>query len=255
MKHAFLDHHSQTDSPIHHLDARAKIIVFFTFILIGVSSPPTSFFLFGLLATALIGIALLARLPLGHLLRKVLVVLPFLLVVTISIPFMKKDGVGGGYNLGLGGLSVSRSGLWILWNVVIKSCLGVFSIILLSSTTSFPRLIKGMEKLGSPKIFTMLTSFMYRYSFILIDEMYRMKRARDSRSFGGRWFWQTQVIGHMIGTLFLRSFHRGERVYLAMLSRGYQGTMPESTAGRLGWEEAVFLSLVPLLIFLRIYLG
>jgi cobalt/nickel transport system permease protein len=254
MKHAFLDHHSQTESPIHHLDARAKIIVFFTFILIGVSSPPTSFFLFVLLSTALIGIALLARLPLGHLLRKVLVVLPFLFVVTISIPFMKKDGVGGGYNLGLGGLSVSRSGLWILWNVVIKSCLGVFSIILLSSTTSFPRLIKGMEKLGSPKIFTMLTSFMYRYSFILIDEMYRMKRARDSRSFGGRWFWQTQVIGHMIGTLFLRSFHRGERVYLAMLSRGYQGTMPESTASRLGWEEAVFLSLVPLLIFLRIYL-
>ena len=101
----------------------------------------------------------------------------------------------------------------------------------------------------------MLTSFMYRYSFILIDEMYRMKRARDSRSFGGRWFWQTQVIGHMIGTLFLRSFHRGERVYLAMLSRGYQGTMPESTASRLGWGEILFLSLSPLLLFLRIYLA
>jgi cobalt/nickel transport system permease protein len=255
MKHAFLDHHSHVESPIHHLDARAKIIVFFSFILIGVSSPPTSFFLFGVLAIALIGIALLARLPLGHLLRKVLVVLPFLFVVTVSIPFMKKDGVGGGYNLGLGGLSLSRSGLWILWNVVIKSCLGVFSIILLSSTTSFPQLIKGMEKLGSPRIFTMLTSFMYRYSFILIDEMYRMKRARDSRSFGGRWLWQTQVIGHMIGTLFLRSFHRGERVYLAMLSRGYHGTMPETTVGRLGWGEAVFLSLVPILLVMRIYLG
>ena len=86
MKHAFLDHHSHVESPIHHLDARAKIIVFFTFILIGVSSPPTSFFLFSLLATALIGIALLARLPLGHLLKKILVVLPFLLMVTISIP-------------------------------------------------------------------------------------------------------------------------------------------------------------------------
>jgi len=255
VKHSFLDHHSQTESPIHHLDARAKIIVFFTFILIGVSAPPTSLILFGLLAIVLVGIAFFARLPLGHLLKKVLVVLPFLLIVSISIPFMKKDGIGGGYNLGLGGLSVSRSGLWILWNVVIKSCLGVFSIILLSSTTSFPQLMKGMEKLGSPKIFTMLTSFMYRYSFILIDEMYRTKRARDSRSFGGRWFWQTKIIGHMIGTLFLRSFHRGERVYLAMLSRGYQGTMAGSTVGRLGWGEAVFLSLVPFLIFLRIYLG
>jgi len=176
-------------------------------------------------------------------------------MVTISIPFMKTDGVGGGYSLGLGGLYVSQSGLWILWNVVVKSCLGVFSIILLSSTTSFPELIRGVEKLGSPRIFTMLASFMYRYSFILIDEMQRMKRARDSRSFGGRWLWQTQVIGHMIGTLFLRSFHRGERVYLAMLSRGYHGTMPQPTANRFGLGEMFFLSLSPLLLFLRIYLG
>jgi len=255
MRHAFLDHHSSAESPIHHLDARAKIIVFFTFILIAVSSPPTSFLLFSLLALALIGIALSAKLPLGHLAKKVLVILPFLFVVAISIPFMKKDGIGGGYNLGFGGLSVSQSGLWILWNVVIKSSLGVFSIILLSSTTAFPQLIKGMERLGSPKIFTILASFMYRYSFILIDEMQRMKRARDSRCFGGRWFWQSRVIGHMVGTLFLRSFHRGERVYLAMLSRGYHGTMPETIVGRFGLGEILFLFISPILLFLRIYLN
>jgi cobalt/nickel transport system permease protein len=254
MKHAFLDHHSGIESPIHHLDARAKILVFFTLILVSVSCPPNSFLVFGLLTLTLIGIALLARLPLGHLTKKILVILPFIFLVTISIPFMKKDAVGGGYSLGLGGLSVSQSGLWILWNVVVKSCLGVFSIILLSSTTSFPKLIKGMEKLGSPRIFTILISFMYRYSFILIDELYRMKRARDSRSFGGRWLWHSKVIGHMIGWLFLRSFHRGERVYLAMLSRGYNGTMPETAAGRFGWGELLFLSLSPILIFLRIYL-
>ena len=255
MKHAFIDHHSQTESPVHRLDARVKIIVFFTFVVIGVSAPPPSFLLFSLLAMILIGIAFSARLPLGHLLKKVIVILPFLFVVTISIPFMKKDGLGGGYNLGLGTLSVSQSGLWILWNVVVKSCLGVFSMILLSSTTSFPQLIKGMERLGSPKIFTMLTSFMYRYSFILIDEIYRMRRARDSRCFGRRWFWQTKVIGHMIGTLFLRSFHRGERVYLAMLSRGYEGTMPETKAKKFGLGEILFLSFFPLLLFLRIYLA
>jgi cobalt/nickel transport system permease protein len=254
MRHAFLDHHSGTESPIHRLDARAKIIVFITFILVGVSSPPTSLPLFGLLALSLIGIALFARLPLAHLAKKVLVILPFISVVAISIPFMKKDAIGGGYNLGLGELSVSRSSLWIFWNVVIKSCLGVFSIILLSSTTSFPQLIRGMERLGSPKIFTMLASFMYRYSFILVDEIYRIKRARDSRCFGGRWFWQSKVVGHMVGTLFLRSYHRGERVYLAMLSRGYSGTMPGTTAGRFGLGEMLFLSVSPLLFFLRIYL-
>jgi cobalt/nickel transport system permease protein len=81
-----------------------------------------------------------------------------------------------------------------------------------------------------------------------------MKRARDSRCFGGRWFWQSKVIGHMVGMLFLRSFHRGERVYLAMLSRGYDGTIPETTAGRFGLGEMLFLSLSPVLLFLRIYL-
>jgi len=255
MKHAFLDHHSGIESPIHHLDARAKIIVFFTFVLVGVSCPPASFHLFGLSVVCLVAIALLARLPLGHLVRKLLVVLPFLLVVSISIPFMKKNGSGEGYGLGFGGLSVSKSGLWTLWNVMIKSSLGIFSIILLYSTTSFPRLIKGMERLGCPRIFTILVSFMYRYSFILIDEMQRMKRARDSRSFGGRWIWQSRAIGHMIGALFLRSFLRGERVYLAMLSRGYQGTMPETASGKFGPGELLFLSLSPILVLLRIILG
>jgi cobalt/nickel transport system permease protein len=96
---------------------------------------------------------------------------------------------------------------------------------------------------------------MYRYSFILIDEMQRLKRARDSRCFGGRWLWQLKVIGHMIGTLFLRSYHRGERVYLAMLSRGYDGRMPETAAGRFGPGEILFLTLSPALILLRIVIG
>jgi cobalt/nickel transport system permease protein len=254
MKHAFIDHHSGVQSPIHHLDARAKILVFFTLIVVGVSSPPNAFLLFGFLALTLISIALLAKLPLGHLAKKILVILPFLFLVTLSIPFMKKDMVGGGYNLGLGGLSVSKSGLWILWNVVIKACLGVFSIILLSSTTPFPDLIKGMERLRTPRIFTVLASFMYRYSFVLIDEIHRMKRARDSRCFGGKWFWHSKVLGHMVGSLFLRSFHRGERVYLAMLSRGYQGTMPETSVGRFARGEWLLLTLVPVFVFLRIYL-
>ena len=255
MRHEFLDHHSAVESSIHHLDPRAKVLVFFSFILVGVSAPPHSIGLFVILALGLVVITLAARLPLFHLVRKLLVILPFLLVITASIPFMKEDTVGGGYNLGLGGLSLSRSGLWILWNVLIKSCLSVFSIILLYSTTTFPQLMKGLERLGLPKVFTVLLSFMHRYSFLLVDEVHRMKRARDSRSFGKRWFWQLKTLGHMIGTLFLRSFHRAERVYLAMLSRGYHGTVPGVSLGRFGTGEFLFVSIVPLLIFLRLYLG
>ncbi len=252
MRHQFIDHHSGIESPIHHLDARAKIIVLFTFIVIGVSIPPRHFAVFGVLALGLMSLTVASRLPVLHLLRKLLVVLPFLLVITASIPFMKKEGAV--YPLQWDGVSVSKVGLSIFWNVMIKSCLGVFSIILLYSTTTFPQLIKGLEGLGTPKVITILLSFMYRYSFILVDELHRMKRARDSRDFGGRWFWQVKTIGHTVGTLFLRSFHRGERIYLAMLSRGYQGTMPGVSFRGFGLKEYFFLFIIPLLVFLRFFL-
>ena len=251
MKHAFLDHHSRVDSPIHRLDAKAKIIVFFTFILVGVSSPPSSSSLFALLAVGLVTMTLVARLPLGHMLKKVLIILPFLFFVALSVPFMKRDG---GESVAFWGGSISRSGLLILWNVLVKASLGVFSIILLYSTTTFPKLVKAMEQLHLPKVFTILFSFMYRYSFILVDEVQRMKRARDSRCFGGAWLWQVKATGHMVGTLFVRSYSRGERVYLAMLSRGYDGTMHVITSERFGKKEGVFLLWIPLLLFLRIIL-
>ena len=207
-----------------------------------------------ILAAGLFSLTLIARLPLFHLIKKLFVLLPFLLVITASIPFIKEDRLAGGYNLGLGGISLSRSGLWILWNVLIKSCLGVFSIILLYSTTTFPQLVKGLERLGTPGIFTVLSAFMYRYSFLLVDEIHRMKRARDSRSFGGRWVWQLKTMGDMVGTLFLRSFNRAERVYVAMLSRGYQGTMPGVTLERFGLGEYLFMLIVPVLLIMRLFL-
>jgi cobalt/nickel transport system permease protein len=185
-------------------------------------------------------------------LKKVLIILPFLFFVALSIPFMKNDGEE---SMAFWGVSVSRSGLLILWTVLVKASLGEFSIILLYSTTTFPKLLKGMEQLRLPRIFTVLFSFMYRYSFILVDEVQRMKRARDSRCFGGAWLWQVRTIGHMVGTLFVRSYRRGEKVYLSMVSRGYDGTMQPLTSERLGKKEGVFLLWIPLLLLLRIILG
>jgi len=147
LKHAFLDHHSRIDSPIHRLDAKAKIIVFFTFILVGVSSPPSSFSLFALLAVGLVTMTLVARLPLGHMMKKVLIVLPSYFRGSFSSLY-KKRRRGAICFLWL---SVSRSGLLILWNALAKASLGVFSIILLYSTTTFPKLVKGMEQLRLPE--------------------------------------------------------------------------------------------------------
>jgi len=74
-----------------------------------------------------------------------------------------------------------------------------------------------------PRVMVMILSFMYRYIFVLVDEAMRMRQARDSRNFGGSRLWQMRTIGNMIGTLFIRSYERGERVYAAMLARGFDG--------------------------------
>jgi cobalt/nickel transport system permease protein len=145
--------------------------------------------------------------------KKVLIVLPFIFFVALSVPFIRRDG---GESFAFCGLSVSRSGLLILWNALAKASLGVFSIILLYSTTTFPKLVKGMEQLRLPRVFTVLFSFMYRYSFILVDEVQRMKRARDSRCLGA---WLASQDHRPHGGKVVREKHIGEREFIWRCSK------------------------------------
>jgi cobalt/nickel transport system permease protein len=229
VKHGFLDQYSALESPIHRLDARAKIIAFLALIVITVSTPPDAWTAFLGYGAFLAVMAAASRLPLGHVLRRAWIIVPFVVMVAIFIPFMKTGGAGGGYSFGIGSPGVQRSGLMIFWNLLVKSGVAIFSAILLSSTTPFPSLMRGFERLKAPRVLVMLASFAYRYIFVLVDEAERMERARDSRGYGGRWLWHAKVIGQMIGTLFLRSYERSERVYVAMVSRGFDGRIVASS--------------------------
>ncbi|NIA06417.1 MAG: cobalt ECF transporter T component CbiQ [Actinobacteria bacterium] len=248
-----MDKYSGLDSPIHRLDARTKILSLFCLIVICVSTPPQAYlgFLgyFVLLAVAIV----LSRVPLGYILRRSLVIIPFVIMVTIFIPFLKPNGPGSSYSLGIGGLQIYSSGLMIFWNVLVKSFIAVLSVILLSSTTPFAKLLRGFEQLKVPGIFIMLASFTYRYVFVLVDEVERMKRARDCRCYGGKWLWHSKVIGQMIGTLFLRSYQRGERIYVAMVSRGFDGRSISLGQSQLRLADyLVATGAVSLLVLLRV---
>ncbi len=241
MKHDFLDKYSNLDSPVHRLDARAKIITFLGLIIFCVSSPPDAYWAFIGYGLFLVLAGALSRVPPGHILKSSLVVIPFVILVAAFIPFLKPDHIGGGYNLGIGELTVSRSGLIVFENVLVKSYLAVISVILLSSTTPFPRLLRGFEQLKVPKLMIMLASFAYRYLFLLIEEIERMKRARDARVYRGRWLWQAKVIGQMIGSLFLKSYERGERIYVAMTSRGFTGEIVGFGKTKFQTKDVLFL--------------
>ncbi len=93
-------------------------------------------------------------------------------------------------------------------------------------------MVSGFERLQAPDLLVLIVSFMYRYSFVFIEEA--------AAHAAGRWspgttapagFGTCRALGHMLSALFLRSYGRGERVYVAMLSRGYEGTFTRCRHG------------------------
>lgn len=240
MKHAFLDQYSELDSLIHRLDPRTKALAMLAFVLVVMATPPTAWPAFALGTVLMAGLILIARLPPLYVLKRSAVVAPFVLMIALFLPFFEGGQVAGSYNIGWWRVSIPYDRLLVLWNVVVKSWLSALSLILLSATTPFPRLLKGLQRLGVPRVMVMILSFMYRYLFVLVDEAMRMGRARESRGLGGSRVRQIRTLGNMIGTLFLRSYERGERVYQAMLARGFDGEMRTLSELRFGRADLCF---------------
>lgn len=223
MKHSFIDQYSDLDSFIHKLDPRTKFITSLAFIVLVVLTPIRNWQGFVIYLCLIVTCLAISKLPPIYVLKRSLVIIPFVLVIAIFVPFFKEGEVAGSYNIWLWQVSVTYDGLLVLANVIIKAWLCILSLILLSATTKFTDLLKGLRRLGTPKVIVLILSFMYRYIFVLTDEVMRMRQARDSRNFGGGRLHQLKTIGNMIGTLFIRSYERGERIYAAMLARGFDG--------------------------------
>ena len=236
MKHSFIDQYSDQDSFIHRLDPRTKLITTLVFILAVITTPPTRWQVFALYLFLVAILIFVSKVPIFYILKRSLVIMPFVVMIAIFIPFFREGEVAGSYNVWLWRVSVTYSGLQVLWNILAKAWLSILSLILLTSSTKMTSLLKALEQLRMPRVMVMLLSFMYRYIFVLVDEVMRMKQARDSRNFGGKRLWQIRAIGNMIGTLFIRSYERGERVYVAMLARGFDGQT--RTLDRLNFRQA-----------------
>lgn len=219
MKHSFLDQHSNLRSPVHTLDPRAKIVALFSFIFIVIFTPITQAQKFVFYGALILSLILISRVPPKFVMKRSLVIIPFVGLVAIGLPFL--GGSGGSLNFGL--FSVTQSAFLIFLNVIVKSWLCVLAMIALTSTTPFSKLLNGFQRLKMPIMYITILSFMYRFIFILDDEFMRMNRARNARTFNSSWVQSVKAVGGMIGTLFVRSYERGERIYAAMLSRGFSG--------------------------------
>lgn len=240
MRHSFLDRYSDRDSLIHRLDARTKLVTTLLFLVALLLTPPGRWEAYLLYSGLLAVLILLSQVPPLYILRRSMTVIPFVLVMAALLPFWGREGQA----------PVNMQGVQVMVNILVKSWLSILSLILLTSTTRLNHLLKGMEQLKVPRVMVMLLSFMYRYIFVLVDEVMRLKQARDSRNFGGKWRWQLRTVGNIIGVLFIRSYERGERVYAAMVSRGFDGEMRSLKPPKLGRQDVRFGVITGLLLAL-----
>ncbi len=226
------------NTPLHRLDARAKVLVTLVFILSVVSygryelAALLPFFIFPTVVIALSGI------PPLFIARKIALLCPFVLVVGAFNPVFDREIM-----LQFGPLGIS--GGWISYaSIIIRSVLTVGAAFILVGVTGFTAVCQALERMGMPQVFAVQLLFLYRYIFVLAEEGGRSSRARELRSCGKKGL-GINSFGSMVGHLLLRTWQRAERIHMAMLARGFTGEFHayrQSCFGRaeiwyvLGWS-------------------
>ncbi|GIF05680.1 cobalt ECF transporter T component CbiQ [Actinoplanes siamensis] len=226
---------------VHRLAPEVKIVAVLLFTIVVVVTPPAEFPAFAGYLVLLAGVAAVARVPALWLLKRATIELPFVLLA-VALPVF-----GHGERIDWLGLSLSVEGLHGAWNILAKGTLGVLASLLLAATTTMRDLILGLDRLRVPAVFTQIATFMLRYIDVLADDARRMRIARLSRGYDPRFLWQVKAFAVGVGSLFLRSYERGERVYLAMVSRGYTGRLPHAESRKPATREWALAATLPLI--------
>jgi cobalt/nickel transport system permease protein len=228
-----LDQFARADTPIHRLDARAKVLVTLVFVVVVASfdryavAALLPFFIFPIVVAALGG------LPTAYLARNVAVAIPFALTIGLFNPLFDRQVV---FELG----SLPVTGGWLSCaSIVVRALLTVSAAIILVGVTGFPAVCEALERLGMPKVFAMQMQFLYRYVFVLSEDASRGARALALRS-GGRQP-RPRVVASLVGSLLLRTWQRSDRIHLAMLARAYNGAFHDLGSGHFGAGAVAFV--------------
>jgi cobalt/nickel transport system permease protein len=233
-----LDAYRPRASLIHRLDARVKLVLAVLFIVATALTPDGAWPAYVLLAALALGVAVASQLGVGFVLRRSAVALPFALAA-VAVVFTTPGRPLLAVHVFGWELAPTGAGLVRFASILLKSWLSVQVAVVLTASTCFPDLLQAMRSLRLPRILVAIAGFAYRYIFVIGDEALRLMRARASRSGalegtgGGSVLWRARVTGGMAGSLFLRSIERSERIYSAMLARGYDGEVRSLHSPRL----------------------
>jgi cobalt/nickel transport system permease protein len=264
----FLDPYSPRDSLIHRLDPRIKLIWAIGFILTNTLMPFGAWPAFVLLFALILSIELISTLGVGYVLKRSALAIPFVLAA-LPLIFTVSGATLVSFTVGPWVIHASYPGLDRFLSITIKSWLSIQAAIVLAASTSFPDLLLAMRAIHVPQLLVSIFGLMWRYMFVLVDEAGRLLRARSSRSGisdhpgakpGGSLAWRGRVTGGMAGSLFLRAFDRSDRIYMAMVSRGYDGEVrslpiPPARSAQWAFLTASLGLLGLLLVFAYLFWG
>ena len=256
MHSAVFDRYHATDSFIHRLDPRVKVVVTVAFILSNALLPDAAWTAFGLSWLFLLCANVFSELGGLFTFKRSIIALPFALVA-VTVLFSIPGNPVSTFRFLFWDLTITDAGLLRFVSILIRSWLSVQMAILLVAAARFPDIIHALEHLRVPSILTTIIAFLYRYLFVLVDEVFRLLRAREARSAavaglrsGGGVAWRAGVAGNMAGQLFLRSYERSDRVYNAMLARGYTGQLQTINPHEMGRVDYVTTALALFVILL-----
>ena len=180
-------------------------------------------------------VVLSGRLPVLAIAKKVVLLSPFVLVMAAANPFLDRAPLltAGGFLLSAGMVSAAV--------IVAKGILSILVVLTLVYYVPFYEICTALRSLRVPEVFVTQMVLLYRYSHLLAEEATALQKARNMRAFG----WRGKgplVTAKLIGTLLLRTVERADRIYRAMVARGFNGTVHHSPAGQFQTRDAVFIA-------------
>jgi cobalt/nickel transport system permease protein len=217
MKHDFLDKYAGLNSFIHRLDPRTKIIAALSMLIVVISETPAGINHFYIYYFFILAFVVFSKVPVSFIIKRTLLILPFILITAASIPL----------SAWLSRSHFDAYSFTLALLVILKAVFAVITLTLLTSVEKFHVLLAGFRKLKMPSIFGIISALMYRYIFILIDELHRTRFARESRAPGDYKINRFKIYGNQAAVIFLRSWERADKVYQSMLARGFNGSFPE----------------------------
>ncbi|NMC46298.1 MAG: hypothetical protein GYA52_05640 [Chloroflexi bacterium] len=240
------------------VDTRVKWVGVFIIAITTLAVPDFAWAVYILIASILFSMAIGCALPLPKVLaRTFLVELPLLLIL-VPLPFIQKDATVIKLSLKIVTISLSTAELTRIIVLMIRSWLIILCMVLFTMTTPPDEMLTSLSAMHVPAVLVSIILFMWRYLALFTELANNISAARTLRSVPplegahrkkGNVIWNIRNTGSMMGSLFVRAYERSERIYQAMLLRGFDGHVRSVLYKRLSHSQLFQIASIILLAF------